>query len=257
MAAALVEINDLCFSYRAQEVLHHINLTVEEGDFVSIIGPNGGGKSTLLKLILGLLSPSRGTVRIKGRPPRAAMASIGYMPQHFNHHHHFPATALDIVLMGCHDPRQRLRFGAGKQRRRQGMAVLERLGVADFAGRRIADLSGGQRQRILIARALVSQPELLILDEPTSNIDTKGQTELYQLLQELNQELTIITVSHNLFIVSSYAKSIACLNRRLHYHKSFTSSSEVLDAYYSCSVEEVCPVAMVSQGSGPDRGEQP
>lgn len=245
--APLIEINDLCFTRHKQDILHEINLVVNPGDFVSVIGPNGGGKTTLLKLILGLLKPSRGMVLVNGENPRKQSSLVGYVPQHINNNLHFPATAKDVVMMGL--PRKRKRFSptANKQDIQQAMDALSRLGVRKLADRKIVSLSGGERQRVLIARALVSQPELLILDEPTASIDTKGQTEFYELLQVLNNELTIVMVSHDLMIVSSYAKSILCLNRRMHYHQSFGSSGELLDAFYSCSVEETCPVGLVTK----------
>ena len=245
----IVEISNLCYSNDGNDILHDINLIVNRGDFISIIGPNGGGKTTLLKLILGLLKPTRGTITIRNNKwAKTGDSAIGYVPQHVNHNLSFPATALDVVLMGNHQPGRRFRFGNTAKERENALETLEKLGIGDIADRKIIALSGGQRQRVLIARALVSHPKLLVLDEPTASIDTKGQTEFYELLVELNKELTILMVSHDLLVVSNYAKSIACLNRRMHYHQSFGSSGEVLDAFYSCSVEEVCPVGVISQG---------
>jgi len=248
MNQPIVQITDLFFHYNGQEVLQDIHLTVNKGDFVSIIGPNGGGKTTLLKLILGLLKPSRGTVRIKGKSPAENGTVIGYVPQNINHNFNFPASALDVVMMGKYNPGKRFRFRNKKKDRREAMDALAQLGMAENAGKKITDLSGGQRQRVLIARALVTQPELLVLDEPTASLDTKGQTDFFRLLKELNKKLTILVVSHDLLIVSSYAKSIACVNRRLHYHPTVGSTGELMNAYYSCSVEEVCPVEHVLRG---------
>lgn len=241
----LIEINELCYSSNRQDILHDINLLVYPSDFISIIGPNGGGKTTLLKVILGLIKPSRGTVRVKGLDPRKNSTSIGYVPQYINNNLHFPATSLDVVMMGMHSPRERLIFTRHKMKRQFALDAMVKLGVEDCADRKIATLSGGQRQRVFIARALVSRPELLVLDEPTASIDTKGQTEFYELLQELNKELTILMVSHDLMVVASYARSILCLNRKMHYHQPFSSSGDLLEAFYSCTVEETCPVSLV------------
>ncbi len=242
MTSTIVDITDLCFSYSGKEVLHGIDMVVEEGDFIAVVGPNGGGKTTLLKLVIGLLKPTRGTVRLTGRRAGKQALEIGYVPQQIDHNLSFPATALDVVIMGKHLPRNRLSLGRAAEDREDGLAALEKMGIGGLAGRKISDLSGGQRQRVLIARALVTEPELLVLDEPTASIDSRGQTDFYQLLQELNKDLTILMVSHDLLAVSTYAKSVACVNKRLHYHKMFESSGELLDAVYACSVYEACPV---------------
>ncbi len=144
--------------------------------------------------------------------------------------------------MGKHVPQKRRFLNRSSKDRSDGLEALEKMGIAEFAHRKISDLSGGQRQRVLIARALVTQPDLLVLDEPTASIDSKGQNDFYHLLQELNKELTIIMVSHDLLAVSAFAKSVACVNKRLHYHQSFASSGELLDAIHACSVYEACPV---------------
>ncbi len=242
MSTPIVQIDDLFFYYNGQVVLRDVNLVVERGDFVSIIGPNGGGKTTLVKLILGLLKPASGTVKIQGHPPGNNGTAIGYVPQYLNHNLNFPASAMDVVLMGKYDPSRRMLFRRKKKDRIEALEALDKLGMADYAKRKITDLSGGQRQRVLIARALVTRPELLVLDEPTASLDSKGQTDFFSLLKELNQELTILVVSHDLLIVSSYAKSIACVNKKLHYHRDVGTTSELMNAYYACAVEEVCPV---------------
>lgn len=245
MTSPIIQIADLSFHYKDQVVLQDVHLTVKSGDFVTIIGPNGGGKTTLVKIILGLIKPTNGTVLVHGRKPDKNGTVIGYVPQYIKHNQSFPASALDVVLMGRYSPSKRLRFFSKKDDRKAAYEALEKMGVAKFAKRKISDLSGGQRQRVLIARALVTDPELLVLDEPTASLDTKGQTDFYELLKELNENLTILVVSHDFLIVSSYAKSIACVNKRLHYHQSVGSTGELMEAFYSCSVEEVCPVEHV------------
>lgn len=243
----LVEISGLCFSHGGQEILTDVDFTVQAGDFVAVIGPNGGGKTTLIKLILGLLTPARGTIRINGKPPGKGGALIGYVPQQINHNLIFPATALDVVMMGRHDAGRRWPWSRSRhsQDREAAMAVMAQMGMERLADRKITDLSGGQRQRVLIARALVTDPELLVLDEPTASIDAKGQTDFLSLLKELNRTLTILMVSHDLLVASSYAKSIACVNKRLHYHSAIGSTVELMNAFYSCAVEEICPVESV------------
>ncbi|PID75508.1 MAG: ABC transporter [Deltaproteobacteria bacterium] len=243
----LVEIEDLCYSIGGRDILHDIHLTIKRGDFISIIGPNGGGKTTLLKLILGLLEPTRGRIGFPGEQSMEKTVSIGYVPQYVNHNLNFPATAIDVVLMGKRRPKRRFRLGFSAKERALAGTTLDKLGVGACAKQKIATLSGGQRQRVLIARALISDPNLLILDEPTASIDTKGQAELYELLVNINREQTILLVSHDLLMLSNYTKSIVCLNRRLLHHKHITSSNEVLQAFYSCSEETLCPVDLIAK----------
>lgn len=257
MKKPLIELHDVSYCYSGTPVLENIDLSIFDGDFVSVIGPNGGGKTTLLRLILGLLKPSSGTIVVRGAEPGKNGTVIGYVPQYIEHNLHFPASSLDVVMMGKYNPKRRMfRRQNRKQDKAQALEALERMGMAAYADRRITDLSGGQRQRVLIARALVTDPELLILDEPTASLDTKGQTDFFDLLKELNRELTILVVSHDLLIISSYAKSIACVNRRLHYHQSVATTSDLMEAYYSCSVEEVCPVQVIQSRGIPHFHEE-
>lgn len=243
----IIEIENLDFSFARETILSSINLTVKNKDFLAIIGPNGGGKTTLLKLMLGLLTPDRGTVLINGKPPGNAAYSIGYVPQNVNLNQSFPISALDVVLMGAFDFRKRFGRNLGKLRK-AALEALDRLEMGRFANKKIGTLSGGQRQRVLIARALVSNPALLLLDEPTASIDTKGQAEFYDLLARLNKEITILVVSHDLLVISRYVNSVACVNKRLHYHDQAEITGEMLDTMYSCTVEKTCPVELVAHG---------
>lgn len=243
---AIIEINDLDFAYSGEVVLKDVNLSIQQNDFVAIIGPNGGGKTTLAKLILGLLNPLKGTIRVNGKSPHEASPCIGYVPQDVHLNRNFPVTVLDVVLMGKLNPAKR--FSRSSQANRaNAMAALERMDMAAHADKKIGMLSGGQRQRVLIARALATEPELLLLDEPTASIDTKGRADLYQLLKELNQDITVLVVSHDLLVISRYVKSVACVNKSLHYHDQADNSGDMLGAMYHCSVEEVCPVDLVGQ----------
>ena len=243
----IVEIKDLNFAYDREAVLKDVNLTVRQKDFMAIIGPNGGGKTTLLKLILGLLTPAKGTVRVDGKSPQEASPCIGYVPQDVHTKRSFPITAIDVVLMGKLDPKKRL-SRRSTANRREALAALERMEMAAHADKKIGLLSGGQRQRVFIARALVAGPKLLLLDEPTASIDTKGQADFYRLLRELNKDITVLVVSHDLFAISRYVKSVACVNKKLHYHDQAEISGEMLETMYSCTVEEVCPVELVAHG---------
>ena len=250
--APIIRIRDLDFAYNGQKVLDAVQLDVFEGDFIAMIGPNGGGKTTLLKLILGLLNPDRGDIQVMDRSPDRVSHQIGYVPQDVNINRRFPITALDAVLMGKIAPGKRWSHKSG-QDRRDALEALDRIGMADYAQRRIGQLSGGQRQRVFIARALVTRPRLLLLDEPTASIDSRGQTEFFSLLKRLNEEVTIIVVSHDLLVISIYVKSVACVNRRLHYHQQSEITGSMLETMYPCTVEDVCPVELVTHGHLPHR----
>ncbi|MBL6995973.1 metal ABC transporter ATP-binding protein [Desulfobacula sp.] len=251
----IIKIDNLDFAYTGESILASVNLNVMDKDFLAIIGPNGGGKTTLLKLMLGLLTPDKGTVLVKGESPGKNASSIGYVPQNVHINQSFPISALDVVLMGAFDPKKRFSRNQTKQRK-AALEALDRLEMGNYANKKIGTLSGGQRQRVLIARALVSNPELLLLDEPTASIDTKGQAEFYELLARLNKEITILVVSHDLLVISRYVNAVACVNKRLHYHDHAEITGDMLETMYSCTVEEECPVELVAHGF-PHRVLQP
>jgi zinc transport system ATP-binding protein len=248
----IIRIADLDFAYNGQRVLEDVNLEVWEGDFIAMIGPNGGGKTTLLRLILGLLKPGRGRIRVMGKAATRVSHHIGYVPQDVHINRSFPITALDVVLMGKLAPGKRWSKN-NNQDRRDALEALERIDMAGYAHRRIGELSGGQRQRVFIARALVTRPRLLLLDEPTASIDSKGQSEFFRLLKRLNKDVTIIVVSHDLLVISTYVKSVACVNRQLHYHRQAEITGNMLEIMYPCTVEETCPVELVTHGHLPHR----
>jgi len=212
-----VEINDLSFAYENEFVLENINLRVEEKDFLAIIGPNGGGKSTLLKLLLGIYPYKKGNIKVLGNAPQKSLIKIGYVPQNTNVNTDFPIKVIEVVMMG-HVEGKRPLFGYGKHEVLCAMGALEQVGMADFDQTKIGSLSGGQRQRVMIARALCAHPKILILDEPTSSIDITGQREVYELLKALNKHITIIVVSHDISVILEYANKAAHVNKTLSYH---------------------------------------
>ena len=247
MSDPIIEIQDLNFSFNSQFALRDVNLSISHGDFVAMIGPNGGGKTTLLKLMLGLLKANSGEVRIFNKPPQDVSHRIGYVPQDIHINKNFPISALDVVLMGTLKP------GKGWSRhshqdRQAALNALEQVEMKKFRDHRIGELSGGQKQRVFVARALVTDPELLFLDEPTASIDTRGQNEFYRLLKELNESITIIVVSHDLMVISGYVKSVICVNQRVHYHGHAELTGEMIEMMYDCTADETCPVELIAHG---------
>ena len=247
MRNSIVEIKNIWFAFNGQTVLEDVSLDIRPGDFIAMIGPNGGGKTTLLKLMLGLLRPNKGTIRVLGDPTAKASHHIGYVSQDVHINRSFPITAIDVVLMGKLEPGKRW-AKSSVQDRTDALDALERMEIADCASSKIGELSGGQRQRVFIARALVTQPKVLLLDEPTASIDAKGQAEFYRLLKELNKDITILVVSHDLVAISTYVKSVACVNKRLHYHHQAEITGEMLEEMYPCTDEDVCPVELIAHG---------
>lgn len=236
MNDAIVNIDHLWLQYGNIVALEDVTFQLHALDFVSVIGPNGGGKTSLLKVLLGLVQPSRGHVHILGTAPHQGRGEIGYVPQQATLDKDFPITVWDVTLMGRLG---RLPLFQGyKAKDRELVAdALHKVKMYDFRHRQIGKLSGGQQQRVLIARALVAQPRLLLLDEPTASIDNEIKREIYELLSELNEQVTIVMVSHDIGVVSSYVKTIACLNRRLIYHNEKDVTPEMLAETYQCPVD--------------------
>ena len=221
--------DDVSFSYDKEPVLEDVNLTIDHGEFIGIIGPNGGGKTTLLRLILGLISPNRGTVSVFGQSPKAVAHRIGYVPQHLQFDSSFPATVFDIVSMG----QIGRRLECGKEEKKQ--AALDALAAVDltpFVHKSFAGVSGGQRQRVLIARALAFNPRMLLFDEPTANVDSSSGEKLYRILAELNKRMTILVVSHDIGFVNCHITSVVCVNHTVVIHPtSALAGQNILDLY--------------------------
>jgi zinc transport system ATP-binding protein len=271
----VIALRDVTFSYGGEPVLENVTFSVDDREAVCVVGPNGGGKTTLVRLILGLLTPQHGDIHVFGQLPRLARLRIGYMPQHVQHDPQFPVTAMDIVLMGrlgqtpavSHMPPKndgtsadtiggedaRDSDGAsralrclgvltgwhGRSDRRAAADSLEQVDMADFAHRPFASLSGGQRQRVLIARALCCNPELLLLDEPTSNVDSLVETRLLDLLRKLNGRMAIMMVSHDLGFVSQLVNRVICVNRRVVVHPTSAMTGDAIRDIYGGEVRMV------------------
>lgn len=210
--APAIALRGVSFAYDGRPVLQDVSFEVGIGDFAALVGPNGGGKSTLLKLILGLLRPLAGEVRVFGQPPRRVSHRIGYVPQSFTYDPRFPVTVGDVVRMGS--------LGKHALQSSPGSVAdaLDRVGLPGLTRRPFHDLSGGQRQRVLIARALISGTEMLLLDEPTANIDQRGEMEVQEVLQGLQDTVTVVLVTHDLSFVSGRVDTVVCVNRRVTVH---------------------------------------
>jgi zinc transport system ATP-binding protein len=231
MTASVFELKGVSFGYDTRLVLENVNLEAPEGGFISIIGPNGGGKSTLLKLLLGLIEPQRGTVRVFGEKPTRARGRIGYMPQYHRIDTHFPITVEEVVGLGLLTRRTRL----GWPRRGDHAAVdlaLETVGCPQLRKEPFAHLSGGQRQLVLIARALVSNPRLLLLDEPTANLDPAVEGSFHDLLRSLAGKITICLVSHDVGLVTEQTEQVICVNRSVVLHPARAVSGELVEAMF-------------------------
>ena len=236
-----VEFRGISFAYDGAPVLEGVSFAVQPRQAVCIVGPNGGGKTTLVKLMLGLLKPDRGEIRIFGQSPEQARLRIGYMPQYAHHDLQFPATVMDVVLMGRlgrKGPAGFLGF-FGKADRETAREALARVGMAEFARRPFAAISGGQRQRVLVARALCCGPDLLVLDEPTAHVDSLAESQLFEVLQELNRRMTILLVSHDLGFVSHLVETVVCVNRTVVVHPTSALDGDAIRDVYGGEVRVV------------------
>lgn len=235
----VIEMAGVEFGYGPRPVLENVDLTVRRGEFLAVVGPNGGGKTTLLCLILGLLAPRRGMVSVFGRAPWRSRGRLGYMPQHSHLDMAFPVTVREVVMQGLlSGPLGGLGPWRASHRAAADQA-LARVEMSPQAGAPFAALSGGQRQRVLIARALAGHPEVLLLDEPTAGVDPRVEHELYDLLASLGRALTILVVTHDLGFVSSYVDRVVCVNHQVHVHPVHDVTGEVISQIYGRDVRMV------------------
>jgi zinc transport system ATP-binding protein len=236
----LVSIKNMDVAYQKHLVLSDVSLSIFERDFIGIIGPNGGGKTTLIKAIVGLLKPQNGSVE-----HTLDKSEIGYLPQGNQVDESFPITVGEVIASGL-EHGLKIDFRNAKKRQQKVAKTLETVGMEALCSRPVGELSGGEFQRTMLARAIISSPKLLVLDEPDTYVDNQFETELYSLLKELNEQMTILLVSHDIGTISPYIKTIACVNRDLHYHTSNEISEEQLKVYN-------CPIEIITHGTVPHR----
>ena len=234
-----ISIQKLFFKYEKEFVLEDINLEIKKNDFLTILGPNGGGKSTLLKLILGINPLLQGNIQIFGNKIATELPNIGYVPQNTNVNLNFPISVIEVVMMGQNNIKKRF-FGYKKDEKNKALEILEKVNMKEFANAKISNLSGGQRQRVLIARALFCNPKILLLDEPTSNIDINGCEQIYKTLEKLNKDLTIVVISHDISVVLKYASKAVYVNKKLTYH----DLSKMKDAFKNMGAH-VCEIELL------------
>ncbi|MBS0010095.1 MAG: ABC transporter ATP-binding protein [Bacteroidales bacterium] len=237
----LAELKNISASYNGSPVLENVNLKIREGDFIGVIGPNGGGKTTLLKVILGLLKPAAGEIIFNSE--RIRRNEIGYLPQMPEGDTGFPVSVKDVVLSGLMiikgtDARM------NKEDRAKADMVLKDMDILHLRNRSLKDLSGGELQRVYLCRALIGEPKLLLLDEPGNFVDTSFEQGFYDKLKELNKTVTVMMVSHDVGTISAFVKSFACVNRKLHYHDSGRITTAQLKAYD-------CPIQLIAHGDVP------
>ncbi len=238
MNNTVIEINNVSFNYGMVPVLEDISLKIYEDEFIGIIGPNASGKSTLLKLILGLLEPDKGVISKYNHEGKDLSNHIGYVPQHSSFPRDFPVTVGEVVMMGHIASLSRL-FRYKNKEIELAKQVMQKLEIENIEKRQIGELSGGQLQRVLIARALVCEPEILILDEPTSNVDMRAEEDIFSLLKNYSEHMTVIVVSHDIAFISGYVDRVACLNRTLVCHNTASISGKMIEELYDAPVKMI------------------
>lgn len=238
---SLFEIKSLSAGYEGNIVLEDVNFSVKEGDFIGVIGPNGGGKTTLLKIILGLLKPVTGSIVFN--EPLLRRTHIGYLPQMSVADNTFPVTVMDVILSGLMIQKSYMARMSSDDRSKAGKVITD-LGLDKLERATLSELSGGQLQRVYLGRAIIGDPKLLLLDEPDNFVDASFESDFYGKLHELNSRMSILMVSHDVGTISSHVKSYACINRKLHYHPSPEITKDQLSAYN-------CPIQLVTHGRVP------
>jgi zinc transport system ATP-binding protein len=236
--SAVISFDQVSYAYGHSNVLEDITLEIEEEEFFGVIGPNAAGKSTLLKLMLGMLKPDSGEISVLGKSPKQASQNIGYVPQFPSFPRNFPIKVMDVVLLGCIGKSKKM-GGFSKRDRDIALESLRVVESAELVNTPIQDLSGGQVQRMLIARALASQPEILILDEPTANIDVQAEENIFSLLKKYNEHMTIIVVSHDIAFISGYVNRVGCLNTTLLCHETEAISGKTIEELYGAPVKMI------------------
>jgi zinc transport system ATP-binding protein len=235
--SSVIQVKDLCFSRGDQEILHNVSFTIAEHALVAVVGPNGGGKTTLLKLILGELAPLYGTIRVFGQAPESVRSRIGYVPQSIPFDPRFPVSVREVVLMGRV---AKSRFGFyGAADRVAAAEALERVELTGFENRPFSKLSGGERQRVMIAQALAGGSELLLLDEPVANVDPEHTSRLYELFSKLTESVTVMMVSHNLSVVTGHATHVLCVNRGATLHAISEVATATIHEAFGGSLTEI------------------
>jgi zinc transport system ATP-binding protein len=258
MSEHVIEVTDLSYSLNGREILSHVNLIVDQGDFYAIIGPNGGGKTTLLRILLGLLAPDSGKVTVFGRPPGEVRDRIGYVPQFKTFDFSYPITVREMVRSGLMGHGRGVSRRIDPAREEEVDRVMEDLGLSGLASQQVGRLSGGEQQRAIVARALVGDPDLLILDEPTVYVDAPTELQFLDLLDMLRRTKTLVMVTHDIGVLPSHVTRIACLNHRIFTHGGAEITDEMLEFGYGCPVDLIAHGVphRVLRDHAPEGGEE-
>lgn len=243
MSEKILEVDSVKAGYNGKVVIRDVDLEIYEDDFIGVVGPNGGGKTTLLRVILGTLKPMKGKVKYYSVQEKGNIKRIGYLPQLNMIDRKFPISAMEVVLSGMMSKNGFLKKYSRRDKELASQ-MMDKMGIANLKDKTIGELSGGQMQRVFLCRAIISSPKLLILDEPNTFVDNKFEGELYEHLRELNKTMAIILVSHDIGTITTYVKTIACVNREFHYHRSNVITQKQLSAYN-------CPIQLITHGDMP------